>query len=132
MADSGAAGGRFARPIGVVDIGSNSIRLVVFEGARRAPLPIFNEKVLCGLGRGLETTGQLNPEGAALALDNLARFARLAAAMGVRRSDLRMVATRRCATPTTARSSCARPSAARGCRSASCRAPTRRGCRRWG
>ena len=92
MAKRGGAGG-FARPIGVVDIGSNSIRLVVFEGAQRAPLPVFNEKVLCGLGRGLETTGRLNPEGAELALANLARFARLAEGMGVRRRDLRMIAT---------------------------------------
>ena len=38
-------------PIGVVDIGSNSVRLVIYEGAVRSPTPIFNEKVLCGLGR---------------------------------------------------------------------------------
>ena len=38
-------------PMGVVDIGSNSVRLVVYEGAVRSPTPIFNEKVLCGLGR---------------------------------------------------------------------------------
>ena len=80
-----------ARPIGVVDIGSNSIRLVVFDGAKRAPIPVFNEKVLCGLGRGLEKTGQLNPQGVVLALDNLQRFARLADAMSV--DDLTFVAT---------------------------------------
>ena len=38
-------------PIGVIDIGSNSVRLVIYEGAVRAPTPVFNEKVLCGLGR---------------------------------------------------------------------------------
>ena len=76
---------RRARHIGIVDIGSNSIRLVVFDGLSRIPHPLFNEKVLCGLGRGLERTGRLNPDGAALALDNLARFAALARAMDVRR-----------------------------------------------
>lgn len=74
--------------IGVIDIGSNSIRLVVFDGLSRIPHPLFNEKVLCGLGRGLEQTGRLNPEGVALALDNLARFAALSAAMGVRRPNV--------------------------------------------
>jgi exopolyphosphatase / guanosine-5'-triphosphate,3'-diphosphate pyrophosphatase len=35
-------------PVAVVDIGSNSVRLVVYEGATRAPTPLFNEKVRCG------------------------------------------------------------------------------------
>ena len=43
------------RPFAVVDVGSNSVRLVVFEGLARAPLPLFNEKSMCGLGRGLGT-----------------------------------------------------------------------------
>ena len=47
---------------GVVDLGSNSVRLVVFEGAGRNPQAIFNEKAVLGLGRGLQTTGRLNPE----------------------------------------------------------------------
>ena len=38
-------------PVGVIDIGSNSVRLVVYEGLTRSPTPIFNEKVLAGLGR---------------------------------------------------------------------------------
>lgn len=83
--------GRRARHIGIIDIGSNSIRLVVFDGLSRIPHPLFNEKVMCGLGRGLERTGKLNPDGAVLALDNLARFAELSRAMGVRR--LRVVGT---------------------------------------
>jgi exopolyphosphatase/guanosine-5'-triphosphate,3'-diphosphate pyrophosphatase len=83
--------GRRARHIGIIDIGSNSIRLVVFDGLSRIPHPLFNEKILCGLGRGLERSGRLNPEGAVLALDNLARFAELSRAMGVRR--LRVVGT---------------------------------------
>ena len=53
-------------PIGVVDIGSNSVRLVVYEGAVRSPTPIFNEKVLCGLGRQVGSTGHLGEESVAL------------------------------------------------------------------
>ena len=48
--DSGSL--RF-RPVAVVDIGSNSVRLVVYDGFRRAPTPVLNEKILCGLGRGV-------------------------------------------------------------------------------
>ena len=44
-------GKRDLEPVGVIDIGSNSVRLVVYEGAVRSLTPIFNEKVLCGLGR---------------------------------------------------------------------------------
>lgn len=74
--------------IAVVDVGSNSIRLVVFDARGRALWPMFNEKVLCGLGRDLAVTGALNPEGVELALTNLVRFTRVAEAMGVRRIDL--------------------------------------------
>ncbi len=76
------------RRVAVVDIGSNSIRLVVFAGATRAPMALFNEKVLCGLGRGLDATGKLNEAGVELALDNLVRFVRLAEAMEVGQIDL--------------------------------------------
>ena len=44
-------------PVAIVDIGSNSVRLVAYESLNRAPTPTFNEKVLCGLGRGVATTG---------------------------------------------------------------------------
>src|SRR5215471_9404430 len=64
--------------IGVVDIGSNSIRLVVFDHMARAPLLLFNEKVLCGLGRGLGNDGKLNEQGVESALINLGRFVRIA------------------------------------------------------
>ena len=46
--------GKRKGPVAVIDIGSNSIRLVVYDGAKRAPLPVFNEKVICGLGRDLD------------------------------------------------------------------------------
>ena len=75
------------RPVAVIDIGSNSIRLVVYESARRTPTPIFNEKVLCGLARGLSETGRLSDAAVAMALSSLARFRALTSAMGVARID---------------------------------------------
>ncbi|MFN4015991.1 MAG: exopolyphosphatase [Reyranella sp.] len=74
--------------VGIIDVGSNSIRLVVYERASRAPLPVFNEKVLCGLARGLDATGRLNPEGVDMALANIDRFVTLAHNMKVASLDL--------------------------------------------
>src|SRR6185369_15764198 len=74
--------------VGIIDVGSNSIRLVVYERASRAPLPVFNEKVLCGLARGLDATGRLNPQGVEMALANIDRFATLAHNMKVSSLDL--------------------------------------------
>ena len=54
---------RALRRVGVVDVGSNSVRLVVFDGAARSPAYFYNEKIMCALGAGLAETGQLNPEG---------------------------------------------------------------------
>lgn len=73
--------------VGVIDIGSNSVRLVVYDALSRAPVPLLNEKVLCGLGRRLGETGKLNPEGVESALAHLERFVALARAIGVRRLD---------------------------------------------
>ena len=81
--------------IAVVDIGSNSIRLVVFEGLKRVPMPVFNEKVICGLGRELASTGRLSEEAVELALPNLQRFALLAEGMGVRRVEMLATAAAR-------------------------------------
>ena len=75
----------------VIDVGSNSVRLVVYENGGRAPLPIFNEKVLCGLGRGLDRTGRMPEQAIDLALESLRRFAQLCPQMGVR--DIQIVAT---------------------------------------
>ena len=72
---------------GVIDIGSNSIRLVVFDGLRRAPLPLFDERVMCGLGRGLGESGRLDPEGVDRALASLERFGSLLRTMGAERFD---------------------------------------------
>lgn len=77
--------------LGVVDVGSNSVRLVVFDGVARSPAYFYNEKVLCGLGSGLGETGRLNLEGRVRAMAALRRFAALAARM--RLSGMIAVAT---------------------------------------
>ena len=79
------------RPTAIVDIGSNSVRLVAYEGLTRAPTPIFNEKALCGLGKGVATTGRLAEEGMARALEALRRFKILCEFMQI--EDVRPVAT---------------------------------------
>ncbi len=88
-------GGPFGRPlfddpsaraverVGVVDVGSNSVRLVVFDGAARSPAYYYNEKVMAGLGQGLVDTGRLNPRGRERALSALKRFAALAKGMAL-------------------------------------------------
>ncbi|MGA8399618.1 MAG: Ppx/GppA family phosphatase, partial [Stellaceae bacterium] len=68
--------------IAVIDIGSNSLRLVVFERFGATLLPLLNEKVMCGLGRGIVRTGRLNREGVELAYANIQRFVALARALG--------------------------------------------------
>jgi exopolyphosphatase/guanosine-5'-triphosphate,3'-diphosphate pyrophosphatase len=70
-------------PVAVVDIGSNSVRLVVYEGLARTQTPIFNEKVLAGLGREVLTTGLLAADAVEKALAALRRFRALCDAMGV-------------------------------------------------
>ncbi len=74
--------------VAVVDIGSNSLRLVIYDGIRRSPVTLFNEKVMCGLGRGLERTGRLDPDGVELARANLQRFVALARSLGAGRLDV--------------------------------------------
>lgn len=78
-------------PLGVIDIGSNSVRLVVYEGAIRTPAPLFNEKVLCGLGRSVASTGMLGAESVERALAALNRFRAIAHILGVK--NLRAIAT---------------------------------------
>lgn len=72
-------------PVAVIDIGSNSIRLVIYEGLTRSPTPIFNEKVLAGLGRHVQTTGLMAPEAIAAALAALRRFRALCDILHVRK-----------------------------------------------
>ncbi|RZJ37327.1 MAG: Ppx/GppA family phosphatase [Brevundimonas sp.] len=63
------------RDVAAIDIGSNSVRLVLYRLEGRAIWTVFNEKVLAGLGRDLSETGKLSVEGAAQALTALKRFA---------------------------------------------------------
>ncbi len=76
-------GARALSRVGVVDVGSNSVRMVVFDGAARSPAYFYNEKIMCGLGKGLAETGRLNPEGRVRALAALRRFALLAEGMDI-------------------------------------------------
>lgn len=65
------------KPVAVIDIGSNSVRQVIYEGLTRAPAVLFNEKILCGLGEGLVATGKLNETAVERALRALKRFVML-------------------------------------------------------
>ncbi len=78
-------------PIGIVDIGSNSVRLVVYDGAVRAPTPLFNEKDSCRLGRSIHSTGKLDAESVESALGTLSRFRAIARVLRVK--NLRAFAT---------------------------------------
>jgi exopolyphosphatase/guanosine-5'-triphosphate,3'-diphosphate pyrophosphatase len=75
----------------VIDVGSNSVRMVIYQIDGRAMTPIFNEKVMAGLGRNLAQTGLLSYEGEVIALDALRRFHALLQARGF--DSLDVVAT---------------------------------------
>src|SRR3954469_24929688 len=75
------------RPVAVIDIGSNSVRLVAYNGMTRTPIPLHNEKVICALGRGLERTGALNSDGVGMAFNTVARFVEIAKSLGAERID---------------------------------------------
>ena len=78
-------------PLAIVDIGSNSVRLVAYQALTRTPTPIFNEKVMCGLGKGIVTSGRLPEDGVEKALKALRRFKALCEIMGV--VDIEVIAT---------------------------------------
>lgn len=83
-----ASSGLDTSPVAVMDIGSNSVRLVIYDDLSRAPFPRFNEKSLCGLGRDLDTTGAL-PEAAITATVNAVhRYCAIARAMQAHRIDV--------------------------------------------
>lgn len=79
------------RPLSIIDIGSNSIRLVVYEGVARSPTVLFNEKMLVGLGRGIVTTGRLDPDAARRAVSEFRRFRALSEQAGA--EELHVIAT---------------------------------------
>jgi exopolyphosphatase/guanosine-5'-triphosphate,3'-diphosphate pyrophosphatase len=79
---------RKQEPVGIIDIGSNSIRLCVYDGAVRVPVPLFNEKAVCALGEGLGTSGRLNPAGIEQAMVAVGRFVALSRAMEVEWLDI--------------------------------------------
>jgi len=76
------------RQVGLVDIGSNSVRFVVYDAVARAPMLKFNEKAMCGLGRGLKVDGNLGEAEMAATLKALTRYLGLARAMGLEALDV--------------------------------------------
>lgn len=70
--------------VAVLDIGSNAVRLVVYDGLNRAPVKIHNERNVCSLGADLAVTGKLNPEGVRKAFDSIGRFSGLLEAMKIK------------------------------------------------
>lgn len=74
-------------PFAVVDIGSNSVRLVIYESFSRTPAVVHNEKAICAIGRDMVTRRRLHDDGMRLALDSLARFRILADAHRVELRD---------------------------------------------
>lgn len=72
-----------ARPVAVLDIGSNSVRLVVYERHARSLTPLYNEKTACALGRGLAQTGKIAYENIDRALTAIQRFALVSKLMRV-------------------------------------------------
>src|ERR1051325_7935712 len=70
-------------PVAIVDIGSNSVRLVVYEGQNRGAATLQNEKSICGIGRDMVTTGRLHAEGCTAALEALSRFRMIADGLNV-------------------------------------------------
>jgi exopolyphosphatase / guanosine-5'-triphosphate,3'-diphosphate pyrophosphatase len=83
-----------ASSVAVIDIGSNSVRLVVYEAMARSLITIFNEKALCGLGREVQSTGLLAPDAITKALTSLRRFRALCRVMKVGR--VHAIATAAC------------------------------------
>jgi exopolyphosphatase/guanosine-5'-triphosphate,3'-diphosphate pyrophosphatase len=78
-----ARAGKARGPVAIVDIGSNSVRLVVYESPTRVAATLQNEKSICAIGREMVTTGRLHAEGCAAALEALARFRLVADGLNV-------------------------------------------------
>ena len=69
--------------VAVIDIGSNSVRLVIYGKNGAYPSPLFDERSNCQLGAGLESTGEIATDRIADALTKIARFAEVIRAMQV-------------------------------------------------
>ena len=82
-------------PVAVIDIGSNSVRQVVYEGMTRAPAVLFNEKVLCGLGKGLADSGKLDEKAVQCSISAIRRFRALARQLGVSKTFILATAAAR-------------------------------------
>ena len=78
-------------PVAIVDIGSNSVRLVAYQALTRALTPIFNEKAMCALGKGVVVNGRLSEDGVTRALKALRRFRALCETMRI--DDVTVIAT---------------------------------------
>jgi len=78
-------------PVGIIDIGSNSVRFVAYGGSERVPSVLFNEKLMAALGRGVARDGKLSDAAIARTLEALARFRQLAKEMKLKK--LHSVAT---------------------------------------
>ncbi len=70
-------------PVAIIDIGSNSVRQVIYEGLTRSPSILFNEKILCGLGKGVANDGKLSSQDADRAYNAIVRFLELGKQNGV-------------------------------------------------
>ena len=62
------------QPVAIIDIGSNSVRVVIYEGPWRHASALHNEKAICAIGRNMVSTGRLDEGGMEFALETLARF----------------------------------------------------------
>ena len=81
----------------VIDIGSNTVRLVVYGGAPRAPTVLLNEKVVARLGGELQKTGNISQTAMDVALTALKRYHRILADLQVTRVDVIATAAARLA-----------------------------------
>ncbi|MDP9163051.1 MAG: Ppx/GppA family phosphatase, partial [Pseudomonadota bacterium] len=78
-------------PVGIIDIGSNSVRFVAYGGSARVPSALFNEKIMAALGKGIAADGALETKAVEATLEALARFRLLGKEIGLKK--LHTVAT---------------------------------------
>ena len=72
-------------PVGIIDIGSNSVRFVAYGGTQRVPSVLFNEKIMAALGKGVARDGRLGEGAMARTIEAIARFSRLGREMKLKR-----------------------------------------------